>query len=238
MQAEWVGNLPEVTFFCAQNEVIGRGAENAVEAETHKIRAVAKPRNVCRLRFIGIPFRNRAAIRSTKRKMADTQWCSASSFSTSAIRRVMRSQIETGVSQQLEIMPVIDLRVRKTGFILAEKTEFAVGESILRVAVNRGKEGFFRLCLIFFQRRRAPRRFKQCLLFLLLGHLQNLIALPALAVGSKLVSSGFVRFRSERAIGIAQQYLILRVTGELLHKPGCACHSVARGGGSRCRHRY
>jgi hypothetical protein len=61
MQAEWMGNLPEVTLRWAQNDVIGRFKEKAVEAEIHTNMAVAKAWNIRHLRFIEIPFRERAA---------------------------------------------------------------------------------------------------------------------------------------------------------------------------------
>jgi hypothetical protein len=57
--------------------------------------------------------------------------------------------VEAGVSHQLEIMPVIECCISKAGLILVEETEFAVGERILRVTFNRGKEGLFRLRLGF-----------------------------------------------------------------------------------------
>jgi hypothetical protein len=50
-----------VTLRWAQNDVIGRFKEKAVEAEIHTNMAVAKAWNIRHLRFIEIPFRERAA---------------------------------------------------------------------------------------------------------------------------------------------------------------------------------
>jgi hypothetical protein len=56
IQAEWMGNLPEVILRWAQDAVSGRFKGKAVEAETHTNMVAAKPRDLCRLKFIKTPF--------------------------------------------------------------------------------------------------------------------------------------------------------------------------------------
>jgi len=56
MQAEWMGNLPELNLRCAYDEVIRRDRAKAVGADTHIFAAVAKARNIPHLNFIEIPF--------------------------------------------------------------------------------------------------------------------------------------------------------------------------------------
>src|ERR1700678_2267538 len=136
--------------------------------------------------------------------------------------------VEAGVSRQLKIMLVIDCCILKAGFVLVEETEFAVGKCILWAAINRGKEGLFRLRLVFSERYLTLGSFQQRFLLFLLGHLQDLFALLILAVGSEFVRRRNSRFGSERSIGVAKQYLILWVARECADEPGGAGHCGAR----------